>query len=289
MCSIVSFSGVHLLGNESNRLRSMALILGEYSPQCEVRSVGGDCEGERRVWDAENRGLGHEDLEFLEGLFGMWGPQVGNILVCEVGEGGSDSRVVWDKTTVVVAHAEEGLEFLEIGGGWPCFDGLYFLGVSGDALCRDDMAQVFDGGLEELALGCFAIELVFAEESKDLVQVFLVVGIVLAVYEDIVNVHDDAFVEEGAEDVLDQGLEGGRSVGKAEWHDLVLEVAVTGAERGLLDVVFMDPDLVVARTEIDLGEDLGAMELVGEVINEGDGEPVLDGDGIQGTIINAHA
>src|SRR4051812_44574342 len=31
------------------------------------------------------------------------------------------------------------------------------------------------------------------------------------------------------------------------------------------------------------------MELVGEVINEGNGEPVLDGDGIQGAIVDAHA
>src|SRR3954470_8425090 len=99
MCSIVSFSGVHLPGDESNRLRSMALVLGEYSTESEVGSVSGDCEGEGGAWDAENGGLGHEDLEFLEGLFGMWGPQVGDILVREVGEGGSNSGVVWDKAT----------------------------------------------------------------------------------------------------------------------------------------------------------------------------------------------
>src|SRR4051812_32896397 len=246
MCSVVSFGRVHLPGNESNRLRSMALVLGEYSAESKVRSVGGDCEGERGVGDAENGGLGHEDLEFLEGLFGTHGPQVGDILVHEVGEGGSDSGVVWDKAMIVVAHAEEGLEFLEIGGGWPCFDGLYFLGVGSDALCRDDMAQVLNSSLEELAFGGFAIELVFAEKSKDLAQVFLVVGIVLAVYEDVVNVHDDAFVEEGAEDVLNQGLECGGSIGETKWHDLVLEMAVASAERGLLNVIFMDPDLVVA-------------------------------------------
>src|SRR3954463_9629318 len=51
----------------------------------------------------------------------------------------------------------------------------------------------------------------------------------------------------------------------------------------------MDPDLVVARTQVDLGEDLGAVELVSEVVNEGNGEPVLDGDGVQGTIVDAHA
>jgi hypothetical protein len=289
MCSVISFGGVHLPGDESNGLRSMALVLGEYSAESEVGSIGGDGERERGVWDAENGGLGHEGLEFLEGLFGTCSPQVGDILVREVGEGGSNSGVVGDKATIVVAHAEEGLEFLEIGGGWPCFDGFYFLGVGGDTLCRDDMAQVLDSGLEKLAFGCFAIELVFAEESKDLTQVFLVVSLVLAVYEDIINVHDDTFVKEGAENVLNQGLECGGSIGKTKWHDLVLKVAVASAERGLLNVIFMDPDLVVARTEIDLGEDLGAMELVGEVINEGDGESVLDGDGIQGTIINAHA
>src|SRR3954451_22361602 len=180
----------------------MALVLGEYSTEGEVRSISGDSEGECGVRDTEDGGLGHEGLEFLEGLFGTCGPQIGDILVREVGEGGSDSGVVRDKTTVVVAHAEEGLEFLEVGRGWPCFDGLYFLGVGGDALRGDDMTQVFNSGLEELAFGGFAIELVLAEEGEDLTQVFLVVSIVLAVYKDIINVHNDAFVEEGAEDVL---------------------------------------------------------------------------------------
>src|SRR3954447_7030857 len=138
----------------------MALVLGEHSTKSEVRGVSGDCEGECGVGDAEDGGLGHEGLEFLEGLFSAWGPHVGGVLVCEVGEGGSNSGVVGNKTTVVIAHAEEGLEFLEVGGGWPCFDGLHFLGVSSDALRGDDMAQVLDSGLEELAFGGLAIELV---------------------------------------------------------------------------------------------------------------------------------
>src|SRR5690348_11000543 len=108
MCGIVPFCWVHLPGNEGNRLRPMALVLGEYSAESKVGSIGGDREGKHGVRDAEDRGLGHEGFQFLEGLFRTSGPQVGNILVREVGEGGSDSRVVWDKATVVVAHAEEG-------------------------------------------------------------------------------------------------------------------------------------------------------------------------------------
>src|SRR4051812_12885430 len=61
------------------------------------------------------------------------------------------------------------------------------------------------------------------------------------------------------------------------------------AESGLLDVVVVDLDLVIAPTQVDLGEHLGSEQAVGEVVNEGDGEAVLDGDVIQGPVVDAHS
>src|SRR4051794_41609000 len=69
MSGIVSFGRVHFSRDECNRLRPMALVLGEYSAESEVRSISGDSEGECGVRDTEDGGLGHEGLEFLEGLF----------------------------------------------------------------------------------------------------------------------------------------------------------------------------------------------------------------------------
>jgi hypothetical protein len=50
----------------------------------------------------------------------------------------------------------------------------------------------------------------------------------------------------------------------------------------------VDADLVIPGTEINLGKDFGIMELVNEVIDERNGKAVLDGDFVEGSIINAH-
>jgi hypothetical protein len=44
---------------------------------------------------------------------------------------------------------------------------------------------------------------------------------------------------------------------------------------------------VVAGTEVELGEVFGAMQLIQKLINDGDGEGILDGDGVQGVIVDA--
>ena len=67
----------------------------------------------------------------------------------------------------------------------------------------------------------------------------LVVIIILAVDEDVIDVYDDAFVKQGMEDILDQGLEGGGSIGKAKGHDTVLEVAIMSVEHGLLNIILI--------------------------------------------------
>src|SRR4051794_18890256 len=59
----------------------------------------------------------------------------------------------------------------------PGLDGLDFLGVGGDALVGDDVAEVGDGGFEELALGGLTIELVLSQEGEDLSDVFGVFGV----------------------------------------------------------------------------------------------------------------
>src|SRR3954468_2502477 len=128
-----------------------------------------------------------------------------------------------------------------------------------------------------------------SQEGEDLSDVFAVFCVGLAEDEDVIDVHDDRLVKEGAEDVLDQGLERGGGVGETEWHHLVLVVAIAGAEGGLLDIILVDSDLVVTPTQVDLGEHLGTKEPVSEVVDEGDGEAVLDGDVVQGMVVDAHS
>jgi hypothetical protein len=46
---------------------------------------------------------------------------------------------------------------------------------------------------------------------------------------------------------------------------------------------------MVAGLEIKLGEEPGAMEFIEELIDDRDGESVLDGDGVQCAVVNAES
>jgi hypothetical protein len=52
-------------------------------------------------------------------------------------------------------------------------------------------------------------------------------------------------------------------------------VAVVGAEGGLVDVARVHPHLVIARPEVQLREEAGAMELVQELVDHRNRELVL--------------
>ncbi len=77
----------------------------------------------------------------------------------------------------------------------------------------------------------------------------------LGIDEDVVEVDDDEGVEEGPEDVVHETLEGGRCIGEAKGKHRKFEVAVARPEGGLGDVRLVDAYLMVAGTEVDLGED----------------------------------
>ena len=80
---------------------------------------------------------------------------------------------------------------------------------------------------------------------------------IAAVDEDVVEVHQDALVEEGSQDLVHQPHEGGRRVSQSERQHPELIVAISGPECGLGDILVLDQNLVVSRAEIDLGEHPG--------------------------------
>jgi len=66
-------------------------------------------------------------------------------------------------------------------------------------------------------------------------------------------------------------------------------VAMMGPEGRFVDVGGEHPDLVVAATQVELGEEYGAAELVQEFVDDRDGEHVADGDGIEGAVVDAES
>lgn len=60
-----------------------------------------------------------------------------------------------------------------------------------------------------------------------------------------------------------------------------------GSKHCLLPVVVGDLNLVVARTQVQFGEDAYPVKLIHELLHGGDGKAVSDGNGIQCSIIDA--
>src|SRR6184192_1834966 len=112
--------------------------------------------------------------------------------------------------------------------------------------------------------------------------------VISAIDQDIIDVYDHTDVQQRFQDVLDQYLEGSWSIRESEGHDLVLIVTISCAKSCFLDVIFVNADLIVSPTKVDLGEDLCTLKSVNEVINEEDGKSVLLGDLVEGPIVNAH-
>jgi hypothetical protein len=58
-------------------------------------------------------------------------------------------------------------------------------------------------------------------------------------------------------------------------------------EHSLVDILRLHTDLMVTGSEVELGEESGAMEFIQELVDGRDGEGVLDGDGVQRAVVDA--
>ena len=66
-------------------------------------------------------------------------------------------------------------------------------------------------------------------------------------------------------------------------------MAVACSERCLGNIFLCDPDLVVARSQIDLAEDLSAVEPVYKLIDSRERVPILDHLFVECSIVYAHS
>ena len=110
-----------------------------------------------------------------------------------------------------------------------------------------------------------------------------------AVDEDVIEKHKDEPAEEDAQNVVHERLERRWGIAQPERHHKELVEAVMCAERRLGDVVGVHADLVVARTKVQLGEEPGTVQLVQQLVDHRDRVRILDGDGVEGSVVDAEA
>lgn len=80
---------------------------------------------------------------------------------------------------------------------------------------------------------------------------------------------------EGLEHIIHERLERSWRVGETERHYEKFEVVVVGSEGCLLNVGGVHVHLMVPQAQVYLGEELGAMELIEELVDHWDQELVL--------------
>jgi hypothetical protein len=149
------------------------------------------------------------------------------------------------------------------------------------------VAKEGDRRCVEGALGSFEHQGVVPERGEDGHQVMQMVGPGAAVDMDIVEEDQDEAPKEWMKYHVHERLECCRRVGEAERHYQELIQAFVCSERRLVDVVGGHAHLVIARAEVELGEELGSAKFIKQLVDDWNGEGVLDGAFVEGYVVDA--
>ena len=137
-----------------------------------------------------------------------------------------------NKSSVKVTKSQKRLNIFDFLGFQPvknCFD---FILRHAESVGRKDESKVFNCVFMELTFARCSIESISSESPKDFLDVSLVLGHVVRVYEDIVEVYNYTNIQHIAEDVIHKSLKGGGSIGKSEWHYQPFKGAIASAKGG---------------------------------------------------------
>ena len=111
--------------------------------------------------------------------------------------------------------------------------------------------------------------MVFSEASEHFTDMVTMEIGIIGVDEDVVQVHEDANIEEVAKNVVHELLEGGWRIGESERHYIPFKGAIASPECGFLFVTFVDSDKMVGVLEINVGEQSCFMQAVQEIGDPG--------------------
>ena len=89
--------------------------------------------------------------------------------------------------------------------------------------------------------------------------------------------------------ILDESLKSGGSVSKSKGHNEVFIGAIARTKGCFPFVPRGNADIVVARSKVEFGKNLGLLEAIEEIVDQGKGVSVLSGDAVQAPIIHTEA
>ena len=107
--------------------------------------------------------------------------------------------------------------------------------------------------------------------------------------ENIIKEDQNEVLQVGSKYFIHQFLEHGRGICEAKWHEHKFIVAIMCAERCFRDIILTNPNLVIPRTKIQLGEKMSTMELIQKFINNENWKLILHCDVIKCLKVDAKA
>ena len=147
-----------------------------------------------------------------------------------------------NETAVEIGKAEEGLNVLYSPRHWPFLDNFNLGRIHGKSAWRKDKAKILDSLHVQFTLSWIQEESMLTELAEYFMDMFGVFRGIIGVYEDIVKVDDDEFIQEVGENVIYEVLEGGRCISEPEGHHAPFERAIAGVEGGLPFVTLSNAD-----------------------------------------------
>src|SRR5882672_3299859 len=124
----------------------------------------------------------------------------GGTLVGKMHKQNCDFRISVNETTVEVGETEEGLNILDFPRFGPILDNLDLIWGHGEAFGRQHVSKVFTGSDMELAFVCMGKNSVSTESSEYFPNMSFVLGNVVGINEDVIQIDDDYDIDHICED-----------------------------------------------------------------------------------------
>src|SRR5882672_4741785 len=192
----------------------------------------------------------------------------GGTLVGKMHKQNCDFRISVNEVTIEVGETKEGLNILDFPRFGPILDNLDLVRGHGEAFGRQHVSEVFAGSDVELAFVCTGQKSVSAESSEYFPNMSFVLGNVVGIDEDVVQIDDDYDVDHIREDVIHELLESCWCISKPFRNYQPFEGTISGSEGSLPFVSMRNLDKMVCVSEVDFGVDSCFTWCVYEVRNE---------------------
>jgi hypothetical protein len=146
---------------------------------------------------------------------------------------------------------------------------LNFAWIDYNTLNGDDMFKKWNFPQPESTHAELDIELMVTKSLQNNSKMLRMLFFTLGIDQDIINEDHDKLVQLRHEYGVHQVHEMCRSIGESKRHNQILVQPIPGREGSLRNIFHTDLDLMITRTEIDLGKDSCTGKLIKENVDVG--------------------